>query len=256
MDTLRRSLPSLVTLIFLLIAWEIAVRTFDIQQFLLPAPSVILTQLVEKSGELWVSAQMALVEALGGLAIGTTLALIAALLAVRFKIARKALIPFAIGLNAVPTLVFAPIMNNWFGSVNPLSKMMVVVTLVYYPVMINAVRGLTQVDAQALELVRSYAATEWEIFWKLRVPNALPYFFNALKLGATLSVIGTVVAGYFGGQRAALGVYILNEVVLFRFPSAWAGIVVACLIGFIFYGVVTLVERLVMSWHVSLREPS
>lgn len=256
MTTLRRVSPSLLTVIALLLAWEGAVRLFDIQQFLLPAPSVILAQLVEKSGELWVSAQMALVEALGGLAIGTTLALIAALLAVRFKVARKALIPFAIGLNAVPTLVFAPIMNNWFGSINPLSKMMVVVTLVYYPVMINAVRGLTQVDSESLELLQSYAATEWQVFWKLRVPNALPYFFNALKLGATLSVIGTVVAGYFGGQRAALGVYILNEVVLFRFPSAWAGIVVACLIGFVFYGIVTVVERLLMSWHVSLREPS
>jgi NitT/TauT family transport system permease protein len=254
MSAMRKALPPLLTVVVLLTLWEMATRVFAIQQFLLPAPSVIGAALVENVQEMLTAARMALYESLGGLAIGATLAISAALLAVRWKVARQALIPFAIGLNAVPTLVFAPIMNNWFGSVNPLSKMMVIVTLVYYPIMINVVRGLTQVDARALELMRSYGASEWEIFRKLRVPNALPYFFNALKLSATLSVIGTVVAGYFGGQRAALGVWILNEVVLFRFPSAWAGILVACAIGLVFYIIVSILERIFMRWHVSLRE--
>jgi len=144
-------------------------------------------------------------------------------------------------------------MNNWFGSVNPLSKMMIVVTLVFYPIMFNVVRGLTTVDESALDLMHSYGADDRTILFKLRVPNTLPYLFNALKLGATLSVIGTVVAGYFGGQRAALGVWILNQVILFKFPPAWAGILVACLIGISFYIIVSLVERALLPWHTSLR---
>jgi NitT/TauT family transport system permease protein len=131
--------------------------------------------------------------------------------------------------------------------------MMIVVTLVYYPIMINVVRGLTQIDPLSLELMHSYGANSLSIFRKLRIPSALPYFFNALKLSATLSVIGVVVAGYFGGARAALGVWILNEVVLFRFPNAWAGILVACTIGIVFYLLVVLLERLIMPWHESMR---
>lgn len=250
---LGKSLPALLVFVLILVAWEFFVTVNDIQAFLLPAPSAIVSAFSDNLSSLGNSARMALWEAFGGLCIGVTLAVTAALIAVRWQVARKALLPFAIGFNAVPVLVFAPIMNNWFGSVNPLSKMMIVVTLVYYPIMINVVRGLTRVDATSLELMRSYGASDVAVFTKLRVPNALPYFFNALKLSATLSVIGVVVAGYFGGARAALGVWILNEVVLFRFPNAWAGILVACAIGIGFYLVVSLIERAVMPWHESVR---
>jgi NitT/TauT family transport system permease protein len=250
---ITHALPSLVMAILMLILWEFFVRVLDIQQFLLPAPSAIVSAFVENFDALVVSTRMAVYEAAGGLVIGTILAVSAALIAGRWNIAGRALIPFAIGFNAVPTLVFAPIMNNWFGSVNPLSKMMIVVTLVYYPIMINVVRGLTQVNPNALDLMYSYGAGEAAVFRKVRIPNMLPFFFNAMKLGATLSVIGTVVAGYFGGQRAALGVWILNQVILFRFPPAWAGILVACLIGISFYLVISFIERLLIPWHASMR---
>ncbi|MCC7447504.1 MAG: ABC transporter permease [Anaerolineae bacterium] len=256
---LRKSLtnaaPAIVVFVLVLISWELLVRVFDIQKFLLPSPSSIAHAFAENALQLGYSAQMALFESLGGLVIGSVWATIAALLAMRWNVVGRAIIPFAIGFNAVPTLVFAPIMNNWFGSINPLSKMMVVVTLVYYPIMINVLRGLTLVNPASLELMRSYGASERDIFLKLRIPNALPYFINAMKVSATLSVIGTVVAGYFGGQRAALGVWILNQVILFRFPPAWAGILVACLIGIGFYLVVSLIERVLIPWHTSMREP-
>ncbi len=252
-NRMQTILPPLVVIVLFLTGWELFTRLFNIQQFLLPAPSTILAAFIDNGDALMNSMRMAVYEAAGGLLLGTALATAGGFLAARWNIVGRALIPFAIGLNAVPTLVFAPIMNNWFGSINPFSKMMIVVTLVYYPVIINVVRGLTLVDASALELVHSYGAGEWTIFRKLRLPNMLPYFFNALKTGATLSVIGTVVAGYFGGQRAALGVWILNEVILFRFPSAWAGILVACLIGIAFYLLISLIERWAMPWHGSMR---
>ncbi len=250
---LRHSWPAIVVAVIVLLTWEFLVKALDVQQFLLPSPSVIIRALIDNGDALRVSTQMALFESAGGLVLGTIFAIIGALIAVRWKIAGRALIPFAIGLNAVPTLVFAPIMNNWFGSINPLSKMMIVVTLVYYPIMINIVRGLTNVNASSLELMHSYGADNRDIFLKLRLPNTLPYFFNALKIAATLSVIGTVVAGYFGGQRAALGVWILNQVVLFKFPTAWAGILIACAIGTSYYIVVSLIERRVIPWENSMR---
>lgn len=252
-QNILRPLPSLLMALVILIVWELFTRVFNIQQFLLPSPSTIVKAFVENGEQLAVSARMAVFEAAGGLLLGTLFATTAGFAAARWNIVGRALIPFAIGLNAVPTLVFAPIMNNWFGSINPLSKMMIVVTLVYYPIMINVVRGLTLVEPSALEVMQSYGAKEREIFTKLRFPNMLPFFFNALKIGATLSVIGTVVAGYFGGQRAALGVWILNQVILFRFPAAWSGILVACLIGISFYLVISLAERIVLPWHSSMR---
>jgi len=202
---------------------------------------------------LLLAGRITLIESLGGILIGGTLAITAALIASCWGVAGRALIPFAVAFNAVPTIIFAPIMNNWFGTINPLSNMMVVVTLVYYPIMINVYRGLTRLDRPKLELMQSLGASERDIFTKLRLPNALPYFFNALKLAATLSVIGTVVAGYFGGPLAALGVWILNQAVYFKFTSAWAGIAVACAIGIFFYLVITIIEHRVISWHESIR---
>jgi NitT/TauT family transport system permease protein len=144
-------------------------------------------------------------------------------------------------------------MNQWFGTYEPQSKMAIVAVMVFFPVMINTVRGLTLVEANALELMRSYAANDFAVVRHLRIPNALPYLFNALKVSSTLSVIGAIVSEYFGGSRDALGVYISQQAALTRFAEAWAAIIVACVMGLAFYAIVLVIERLVMPWHVSLR---
>ena len=161
--------------------------------------------------------------------------------------------PFAIAVNATPIIALAPIMNNWFGIVNPMAKMSIVAIIVFFPVMINMVRGLTEVDAGQLELMQSYASTPRELLLKVRVPNALPYLFSALKVGTTLSVIAAIVSEYFGGSREALGIYISQQAALFHFAEAWAAILVASFSGIVFYLAITLVERAVMPWHSSIR---
>lgn len=192
-------------------------------------------------------------EALGGFAIGCSLGILVALATARWTTTREAIMPFAIAVNSMPIIAFAPIMNNWFGIDNPFSKMAVVAIMTFFPMMINTVRGLTLVDARSLELMRSYAASEFEILRKLRVPNALPYVFNGFKVAAALSMIGAIVGEYFGGPRIALGVFITQEAALFRFSSAWAAIIIACLMGIALYLVIVIVERLAMPWHVSFR---
>jgi NitT/TauT family transport system permease protein len=172
----------------------------------------------------------------------------------RWTTASETLMPFAIAANSVPIIAFAPILNNWFGIANPLAKMMIVAVIVFFPVMINTVRGLTLVDPAALELMRSYAAGEFQILLRLRLPNALPYMFNAFKVSAALSMIGAVVSEYFGGSRSALGVFITQEAAQFRFDRSWAAIIVACIVGITFYLVIIGLERLIIPWHASLRE--
>ena len=131
--------------------------------------------------------------------------------------------------------------------------MMIVALLVFFPVMINTVRGLTLVDPSALELMRSYAAGEFTVLWKVRVPNSLPYLLTAMKIGATLSLIGAIVAEYFGGQQAVLGQYIITEAAFFRFANAWAAIIVASLASIAFFVIILAIERVVIPWHASAR---
>jgi NitT/TauT family transport system permease protein len=170
-------------------------------------------------------------------------------LTARFATLRESLMPFAIAANSVPILAFAPIFNNWFGVANPLSKAMVAAVLCFFPVMINTVRGLTSVPPAAMELMRSYAAGEAEVFRRVRVPTALPFVFTALRLATTLATIGAIVGEYFAAPRSSLGQYIATASAFLQFERSWAAIVFAAGIGIGLYLLVVLAERLVMPWY-------
>jgi NitT/TauT family transport system permease protein len=260
-EQIRYYVPTILIAVSVLVIWELAVRLFNIQQFLLPRPTAILDELV---GELRQGSQSILVEAtfatlysaIGGFIVGCGAGVLVALITARWTVISEAMMPFAIAANSVPIIAFAPITNNWFGLTNPASKMAIVAVIVFFPTMINTVRGLTLVEPRQLELMESYAASPWKVLRSLRIPNALPYIFSALRVASALSTIGAVVAEFFGGPRATLGVFITQEAAGFNFARAWTGIIMASLIGIFFYMVVLLVERWVMPWHVSFREPS
>ncbi len=259
---LRWYLPTIAVAIGVILAWEFIVISFDIQQFLLPKPSAIFAEFSQQI-RLWLapdersilfeSSGATFWEAFGGFIIGCGGGILVALISSRWTIVSEATMPFAIAANSVPIIAFAPIMNNWFGITNPASKMAIVAIIVFFPTMINTVRGLTLVDARQLELMRAYAATPGEILRKLRIPNALPYIFSALRVASALSLIGAVVAEFFGGPRATLGVYITQEASAFDFAKAWTAILMASIIGISFYLAVLLLERRLMPWHASLR---
>lgn len=250
---LRYYAPAAAVFVGVIVLWEMVVSAFGIQQFLLPRPSAIATAFIDHLDELVTVGGNTLVEAVGGLAIGAVAALAVAFATARWATASRALLPFAIAANSIPIIAFAPIMNNWFGILNPLSKMMVVAVLVFFPIMINSLRGLTLVDASSLELMRSYAASEREVFAKVRVPNALPYIFTAVKVSATLSLIGAIVAEYFGGAQSVLGQFIITEAAFFRFANAWAAIVVASAASIAFFLIILAIERVAIPWHASAR---
>ena len=250
---LRRFVPAAIVFVLALVAWEAVVTAFRIEGFLLPRPSVIAATFVREFSVVLPAGLFTMREAVGGFCLGCALGVLVALTTARWTAISEGMMPFAIAVNSTPIVALAPIMNQWFGITDPLAKMSIVAVMVFFPVMINTVRGLTQVDAGALELLRSYAAGEFEVLLKVRIPNALPFMFSAFKVSSTLSIIGAIVSEYFGGSREALGVYISQQAALFHFAEAWSAIIIACLMGIVFYMIILLVERLVMPWHVSLR---
>ncbi len=254
---LRDYAPAILVAVGGLVLWEVLIRGLSLSTFILPAPSAILAALVENwNGErfpLFESAKNTIVEAVGGFVIGTTTGVVFAFAAARWSSMRALLLPLAVAANAIPIIAFAPLFNTWFGLLNPLSKMMMAAVLSFFPVMANVTRGLSGVDPAALELMRSYAATDGEILRKLRVPNALPYFFTALKLASTLSLIGAIVAEYFGGQGSVLGRMIVQSASALRFDITWAAVTLAAIAGITFYLAIALVERIVIPWHASSR---
>lgn len=249
----RQAIPAILIFIGALVLWEVIVVIFDIQEFLLPRPTVIIDTLVEEWGEIFPAAVATFWEALGGFIIGTTLGTGLALGTARWTGFRAGAVPFAVAANSAPIVALAPIMNQWFGITNSFSKMAVVSIIVFFPVMINTTRGLVEVDPGEIELMRSYAAAESQLIRKVRIPNALPYLFSALKVATVLSVIAAIVTEYFGGPRSVLGVYITQQTGLFHFAEAWAAIVVATILGVGFYALVLVLERWIMPWHGALR---
>jgi NitT/TauT family transport system permease protein len=246
-------LPTVLVALLLLAAWEVAVRVFGVREFLLPAPSSIVRAFGEQWPILLERATSTLRSALGGFVLGSVAGILVALVTARWVMLRQALLPFAIAANSVPIVAFSPILFNWFGQSNPFSWMVIVGVIVFFPVMINTVRGLTLVDANALELMRSYAASDFKILFALRIPNALPFVFSALRVATVLSMIGAVVADFFGVERATIGKFITQESASFRFANTWAAILLVSLAGIVFYWLVALVERVIMPWHVSVR---
>ncbi len=253
----REYLPAVLVAVAGLVIWEVALRAVNMRAFILPAPTAILAALIENwSGErfpLFKSAQSTLFEAVGGFVIGVTAGTGVAFLAARWGGMRAVLLPAAVAAGAIPIIAFAPLFNTWFGLTNPLSKMMMAAVLSFFPVMANVTRGLSGVDPSSLELMRSYAASEGDVLRKVRIPNALPYFFTALKLASTLSLIGAIVAEYFGGSGSVLGRMIVQSASALRFDITWAAVSLAAIAGIVFYMLIALVERLVIPWHSSAR---
>lgn len=250
---MRDWLPAVVVFALGIAAWEGGTRGFDVERFLLPPLSDILQTLWEERERIWEAGFFTFKEALGGFAIGCTAGVLAAIVLARFRRLNTALMPYMIAANAIPIIAFAPITNNWFGLLNPLSKMVIAGVLCFFPVVVNTLRGLTSVRPNQIELMRSYAAGELEIFRRVRLPNALPYLFSALKVATVLAMIGAIVGDYMGGAPNSLGTLIRQSVGVFDFDVSWAAIMVASVLGIAFYASVALVERLTTGWHPSAR---
>ena len=239
--------------IWLVVLWELVVKGFGIPQILLPAPSVIGGVFAEFSPVLAADFNQTVIRSvIPGFLIGNTLGFLIAVIADRVVFLKRGLLPLGNLISAIPIVGIAPIMVMWFGF-DWQSKAAVVVIMTFFPMLVNAIIGLSQSGNMELDLMRSYGAHYWQEFFRLRLPNALPFIFNALKINSTLALIGAIVAEFFGTPIVGMGFRISTEVGRMSLETVWATIAVAALTGSIFYGFLALLERKVTFWHASFQ---
>jgi NitT/TauT family transport system permease protein len=245
--------PPVVVGVAFLGLWELFVDWRDIKPYLLPKPSAIWDQIRENRTPIWEAAKATGANALVGLVVGVALGILLALFASRFKVFSEMVVPVAAAVNAIPIIALAPVFYRLFSVTSDTPRRLVVTVIVFFPVFVNVLKGLTQVDPVHLELMRSYAASDGEVLHKVRLPNALPFLFTSLKLAASLSVIAAVVAEYFGGLQNGLGSRITSAAGNSAFPRAWAYVAAACALGLVFYLVSAVLERVLLPWQAKRR---
>jgi NitT/TauT family transport system permease protein len=238
----------------LLWLWQVLVTGFQVPQILLPAPSQIGARFAASTDTLWVDfVQTFIRSAIPGFLIGSGAGFLTAVAIDRSPFLQRGLLPLGSAVSAMPIVGIAPIMIMWFGF-DWHSKAAVVVVMTFFPMLVNALAGLEAAGAMERDLMRSYAASYRQTLLKLRLPGALPFIFNALKLNATLALIGAIVAEFFGTPIYGMGFRISTEVARLNIDMVWATILVAAIAGSASYGLLALVERATTFWHPSMRE--
>ena len=239
--------PILVALVFLGV-WQVFVVVQNIKPYLLPAPSLIATNFASSISLMWETGLYTGTTAFLGLMFGLLMGLVLALLAQRLIVVNKLITPLAAGLAAVPIICLTPILNNMFDITSRTPRVLVTMIIVFFPIYVNVTRGLLQVQPVQLELMRSLNAPPRKVLRLLRVPNAIPFFFTAMKVAAPLSVIAALVSEYFGGPQQGLGSRIASSAANSAYGRAWAYVVTAIVVGLVFYLAVLLIERWTTPW--------
>ncbi len=239
--------------IAVLVLWQLIVRGFNVPQVLLPAPSDIGAKFASSLPILWVDFVQTFVRAvLPGWLIGSASGFLTAILCDRVPFLRRGLLPLGNLVAALPIVGVAPIMVMWFGF-DWQSKAAMVVVMTFFPMLVNTLAGLNASGHLERDLMRSYGANWAQTLLKLRLPYAMPFVFNALKINSTLALIGAIVAEFFGTPIVGMGFRISTEVGRLGLDMVWAEIAVAALAGSAFYGLLVALERAVTFWHPSYR---
>ncbi|MAZ17235.1 MAG: ABC transporter permease [Ahrensia sp.] len=237
----------------LLALWEGFTRGFEVPTVLLPPPSMIWDRIVNSVPVLWADFRQTYLKAvLAGYAMGCGAGFIVAVLVDRSPFLKAGIMPVGNLISALPIIGIAPIMVMWFGFDWP-SKAAVVVAMTFFPMLVNTVAGLAAAGHMERDLMRTYASDYWQTLFKLRLPAAMPFIFNALKINSTLALIGAIVAEFFGTPIVGMGFRISAEVGRMNVDMVWAEIFVAALAGSLSYGLIALIERSVTFWHPSNR---
>jgi len=248
--TVRLAVP-LIFGLTILAMWELIVTGLSVPLVILPAPSVIAARFASEIPILWADfVQTFLKGALTGYIIGCGAAILVAILVDRSDFLRRGLLPVGNFMAALPIVGTAPILVMWFGF-DWQSKAAVVVVMVFFPMLVNAVAGLREASTMQRDLMHTYAASRTQNLLKLKLPAAMPFIFNGLKISTTLALVGAIVAEFFGSPVVGMGFRISTSVGQLALDMVWAEIVVAALAGSAFYGVIALIERTLTFWHPS-----
>ncbi|TDX20987.1 ABC transporter permease [Rhodovulum visakhapatnamense] len=249
---LRLLMPALFGLT-LLVVWEGLVRGLNVPGVILPPPSAIGARIATSLPVLWADFVQTFVKgALSGYVLGCGAGVLSAIAIDRSPFLQRGLLPVGNFIAALPIIGTAPILVMWFGF-DWQSKAAVVVAMVFFPVLVNTLQGLASADAMQRDLMKTWSASYLQTLTKLRLPAAMPFIFNGLKIATTLALIGAIVAEFFGSPIRGMGFRISTEVGRLALDMVWAEIAVAALAGSAFYGAVAACERAVTFWHPSQR---
>lgn len=248
-----RLAPPLVFGVAFVALWEAVVKVFDLKLYFLAPPSKIWSRFTENWDNIWEAMKISGTNALVGLILGTVLGLAMAFLLSRFRSLSELVTPLSVAMNAIPIFVLVSIFNNMFSTTSQVPRRLMVTLIVYFIVLVNAARGLTQVQPTHLELLRSYAAGGSAVLRKVRIPNMAPFVHTALKIAAPAAVTTAFVSEYFGGSQNGLGQAIARNAKSSDTDIAWAYVLGACLLGLSFYAAALLIEVFVRPGGVNSR---
>jgi NitT/TauT family transport system permease protein len=239
--------------IWLLILWETYVRGAGVSFILLPPPSAIGAKFASSIPILMADVYQTVFKAvLFGFFVGSFAGFLVAVLADRYKFLANGLLPIGNMVSALPIIGIAPIMVIWYGF-DWQSKAAVVIVMTFFPMLVNTLAGLSASGNMERDLMRTYASNHWQTLFKLRLPAAMPFVFNALKINSTLAMIGAIVSEFFGTPVVGMGFRISTEVGRMNLDMVWAEIALAAIVGSLFYGALALLERTITFWHPSYR---
>ncbi len=234
-------LPAVVTIVLLLVAWEVLVEVLDVQHWLLPPPSVIAAEISDSFGFLMKQARTTSIETLIGFVASVTLAVIIASGIVWSRTVERSLYPIIITSQTIPIITLAPLLIIWVGP-DMRSKIIVIVLFTFFPIVISLVSGLRSVDQEMVDMFRTLGASPWQTFRKLMIPAALPNFFSGLKVAAVFSVIGAVIGEWFGSST---GLGWLMKIAGGQFQTAkiFGAIAVLSILAMLLFAAVVALEK-------------
>ncbi len=251
-DVRRNSITVIVPVAFgagVIALWQFFVGWRNIKPYILPRPSSIWHEIVHSSDLLREASMVTGKNAMVGMLLGILLGTSTALLTNRFRFLSELVTPIAAAISAVPIVVIVSILNNMFPLGSQVARRLMVMIIVFFVVFVNMARGLRQSDATQVELMRSYAASEQQVMRKVRLPNAMPFLFTAIKIAAPISVTTAFVSEYFGGTQDGLGQKIPAAMSNSKFPLGWAYVGAACFVGLLFFAAANILEFVAVPWQ-------
>jgi NitT/TauT family transport system permease protein len=243
---LAKHLPAIAAAIGLVVLWQLVVWIFHIPTFMAPSPLDVVLAFRENGSVIWTNLLPTLMEALLGFVFGNLVAILLAIWFVHSSTAEKAFYPIAVFIKAIPIIALAPILVLIFG--NGLAPKIIIAGLIcFFPTLVNMVQGLKSASPAMLDLMRVLSASNSEILWKVRLPSSMPFLFAALKIAATSSVMGAIVAEWIGSSFG-LGALIIEATYNFRSPLLYATVVIAAFLAVVLFFLVSVIEAKMIRW--------
>lgn len=235
----------------LIALWQLVCVAFRIPTYIIPSPIEVWGSLTDNSSMLLQNTWPTLIESVLGFLLGNFVAIVLAVLFVHWKFAERALMPVAVFVRTIPIVAVAPVLVIMFGQ-GYTPKILIAALISFFPTLVNMVKGLESVDNQSIELLRVLSASRNEVLWKVRLFASLPYLFASLKIAAGNSVIGAIVAEWIGSQEG-LGFLIIQATYNFNTPLLYATMTVASIMAVLFFGLIGLIERFVVTWEADIK---